>query len=138
MRRVRKKGIKLICVLIILSIFISGLHFGKFKVDSIFVCAPAETANSYISSVDAIITEGQACTAEMLGIYGSTELGHLTIRFVNQRRDTKMSLNCLYQNIFFLNEGKYYACFEKIQFVSGNQDELVTNYIHKSDGKKRI
>ena len=129
---------KLIYVLIILSVVISGMYFENFKADSAFVCSPAEKTNSYISSVNAAITKVHACTTEMLGIHGSMELEQLTIRFANQRRDIKMSLDFLCQIIFCINERKSYAVFEEIQFVSGNQDELIINYIHKSDGKKRI
>lgn len=134
----RKKRNELLCVLITLFVFISGMYFEDLKVDSIFVCAATEASNSYMLSVDPVVTDTKACTTEMLGIRESTGLGQLTTRFSYQRGHTKLSLDYLCRTIFFLKEGKSYANCEKVQFVLKNQDDLVVNYIHKSDGKKRI
>lgn len=129
---------KLICVLITLFVFISGMYFEDSKVDSVFGCTPTETTNYFISSVNTVISYAQACTTEMLGVRGNRELEQLTIRFANQRRDTKIFPDFLCQNNFSLNEGISYTSLEGMQLILKFQDELVKNFIHKSDGKKRI
>lgn len=134
----RKKRNELFCVLITLFVFISGMYFEDFKVDSVFVCAATQTSNSYMSSVDPVVTDTKACTTEMLGTHENMGLGKVTTRFTYQKRNSKLSRDYLYGTIFFLNVGKSYANCDKVQFVSKNQDDLVVNYIHKSDGKKRI
>ena len=88
--------------------------------------------------IDTIMTDTPACTTEMLGVRENTNLGQMTLRFSNQRRDSKTLLDVLCPNIFFQNKGKLYPGFEKIALVSKNQEKLITNYIHNSDGKKRI
>lgn len=134
----RAKRKNIFCILITLLVFISGMYFEDIKANSVFACTSTETTNSYILDMNSVIKDTQMCTTEMLGIRGNMVIEQFTIRFVNQRRATKLSLDFLCQNIFSLNEGKSYANFEEVSFISGSQDELVTKYIHKSDGKKRI
>lgn len=136
--RVRNKRNKLICVLMTVFVLVSGMYIEDFKTDSTFMRAPTETTNSCISSVDDFITDAHACTTEMLGIRGNAKAGQSTIRFASQKGDTEISLHFLCQNIFSLTGGKSYACLSQMQFISENQGGLATNYIHKSDGKKRI
>ena len=134
----RAKRNKIFCILITLLVFISGMYFEDIKVDSVFASTSAETTNSYISAIGSVITDTQVCTTEILGVCGNMVTGQFTNRFVNQRRDTRVSPDFLCQNNFPLNEGKSYASIEVVQLISKNQDELIANYIHKSDGKKRI
>ena len=133
-----KKRNELLYVIIILLVFISGMFFEDFKVDSGFVYAATETTNSYMSSVNPVVTDTNACTTEMLGTHKSMGQGQLTTRCTYQRRNSKLSRDYLLLIIIFLYEGKSYANCEEIQFVSKITDNLVVNYIHKSDGKKRI
>lgn len=133
----RAKRNKIFYILITLLVFISGMYFEDIKIDSVFASTPTEMTNSYISDIGSVITDTQVCTTEMLGVRGNMMIGQFTIRF-NQRRDTRVSPDFLCQNIFSLNEGKSYASIEEVQLISKSQDELIANYIHKSDGKKRI
>lgn len=119
----RAKRNNLLCMLIILLVSISGMYFEDIKVDSVFACTPAETSNTYISEMDSVITDAQACTTEMLGICKNVVTGQFTILFIN---------------IFSLNEENSYSSLEEVQLFFGSRDKLVANYIHKSDGKKRI
>lgn len=134
----RAKRNKIFCILITLLVFISGMYFEDIKADSVFASTPGETTNSYTSDIGSVTIDTQVCTTEMLAVCGNMVTGQFTIRFVNQRRDTRVSPDFLCQNIFFLNEGKSYASIEEVQLISKSQDELIANYIHKSDGKKRI
>lgn len=134
----RRNIIKRVSIIIAFVLLISGMYFEDFKIDSVFVCTPFETPVSQMLSVDTIMTDTPACTTEMLGVRENTNLGQMTLRFSNQRRDSKTLLDVLCPNIFFQNKGKFYPGFEKIALVSKNQEKLITNYIHNSDGKKRI
>lgn len=138
MSRVRAKRNKIFCILITLLVFISGMYFEDIKADSVFASTPGETTNSYIPDIGSVTIDTQVCTTEMLAVCGNMVTGQFTIRFVNQRRDTRVSPDFLCQNIFSLNEGKSYASIEEVQLISKSQDELIANYVHKSDGKKRI
>ena len=134
----RAKRNNIFCILITLLVFISGMYFEDIKVDSIFASTPTETTNIYVSDISPVITDTLVCTAEMLGVRGNMVTGQYTIRFANQKRDTRVSLEFLCQNIFSLNQGESYGSFEEVQSIFRSQDEFVVKYIHKFDGKKRI
>lgn len=134
MRRNRNKTVYILAAWILL---ISGMYFEPFKADPVFTCAPARAEASHISSADSGMAEEYACTAEMLGIRGNTEVLH-TGRPAGPKRDIRISPDFLCQNVYFPYEGKSCTYFEEICTASGNQRELVTDYIHRSDGKKRI
>ena len=68
--------------------------------ESLVVCTPFETPVSQMLSVDTIMTDTPACTTEMLGVRENTNLGQMTLRFSNQRRDSKTLLDVLCPNIF--------------------------------------
>lgn len=126
---------KILCVLIIFMIFVSGMYFENIETYSVFACNPATAVNSYITVANPVITDAQACTTEMLGIRESI----VTLqRFVGQKRDSKISLDFLYQNLFSLKEGKSYTGLKEVKHTLNSQNELVANYLHKTDGKKRI
>lgn len=110
------------------------------KVDSLFLYASIEETNSYIMADDATISQARPCTTEMLGVRNNAGIQRLASRFINSKRESKVSHNFLYSNIFSLHEKerKFFISSEAIQFCIQCQNELVINYIHKSDGKKRI
>ena len=134
----RTKQSRLISVMLMLFILVSGMYFDCFRVDSGFVCAPEQASVSSMVPVDSVIADAKSCTVETIGSRGNLGQGQFISRLAQQRRDTKVALSLLALNIFSLNEGKFYTHFETIQSVSENQQELVINYIHKSDGKKHI
>jgi len=127
---------KLLYILITIFVFVSGMYLDDIKENSVPPYEHTELTNFYISAEDSVINDSQACTTDMLGIRGNTGTGNL-VRLANQKRDNKISLDFLLENIFSLNEGKSYASFEEDQLIVDNREELVTNYIHNSDGKKR-
>lgn len=134
----RKKQSRLISVMFMLFILVSGMYFDSFRVDSGFACAPEQASASSMVPVDSVIADAKSCTVETIGSRGNLGQGQFMGRLAQQRRDTKVALSLLCLNIVSLNEGKFYTHFETIQSVSENQQELVINYIHKSDGKKHI
>ena len=122
---------KLIWVLVMLVVLVSGMCFDEFKADSVFVREATQTAN-------AVVTDAQDCATELPGICQNIGFGRTTVRFVNQRRDTKIFRDLLCQNIYSSNEENSYTSSDAIMRISKSPDELVTNYIHESYGKKRI
>ncbi len=138
MSSARDKKQRCICVLIAYFVLVSGMYFENIKVDSAFVCAPTETTNAYVFSLDTGHTATEACTTEMLGVRQGAGFQEFSARFANQRKDTKIASDDRGQSIIALKNGVSYAILEKIEQISEFQEKLVTNYIHKSDGKKRI
>lgn len=134
----RKKRNEWIGMLMIVLVLIAGVYGSNAKVASLSMCAPVQTTNSYRSSIDAVITNMEMGTIEMIGICDNTNQEQLAIRFQNQNRDTKIFLDFLYQVITSPKEEQSYASVKKIQIVSKIQDTLVINYIHEIDGKKNL
>ena len=133
----RKKYKKILSFIIPVLMLVSVMHFENFKMDFLFVCESAETANSYkISSEDSIITNQNSHNTQMFGIIGQPD--RLTRLCSYQSRNTKQFCDFLPINILSLNEGKFYLSPAQMQNITPNQKELVASYIHKTDGKKRI
>lgn len=129
---------KFICMLMILFVFVSGMYFEEFRIDSDFSYAHADIADICYFSEKPVVVDTQVCTTAMLGIRGNAGLGRMERSFVSQRRGTRTSTDFLCQSLFSLNTGKSYINFENTQWISGTLENLVAEYIHKSDGKKRI
>ncbi len=133
-----RNNIKRISLIVAFVFLLTGMYFENFKIDSVFACTPFQTSNLKSVAEDLVITDTQPCTAEMLGVRGHTSTDLIAYRFSNSKRDVKSALNFLCLNFDLSNTIKSYSSSEKIQRVSRNQEQLITNYIHNSDGKKRI
>lgn len=129
---------RLICIIMAIFVLISGVCFDDVKMESLFECAHTEVLNSVINSVDIDIIDVEAGTSEFLGFQVDTVFKQLSVRLSNNRRYTKISLEFLIQNLFSLKESKAYVNFERDELALNSQDEIITEYIHKTDGKKRI
>lgn len=129
---------KLISFVLVIFVFLSGMCFENVKTDSFYVYVSSDTTDACIMSCEAAIIDTEHCTTEMLGVRNGVGLQKLTGRFISQKRDGRLSQEFLYLDIFSLFEGKLFASSEKIHFLNQYQEEFVLNYIHKSDGKKRI
>lgn len=134
---VRTKNKKIICYILVISALISGMCFENVEMDSLFACARLKKAASYIKSCNEGVCNGEVCTTEMLGVCNNTEPQQLTTRYTGQKGDIKVSLNLLCLEFLSLSEEKFFRSLGAIQFFYQNLDEIVTNYIHNSDGKKR-
>ncbi|MBQ4531442.1 MAG: hypothetical protein IJA36_12675 [Lachnospiraceae bacterium] len=133
---IRKK--KLVCFMLMIFVFLSGMYFENVKTDFSVVCASNETTNSYIMSYDAVIMEAEHCTTEMMGIRNSIGIKQFVSRYITHKRDSRNPLDFLCSNSFCLSEGRSFTRFETTCFLNQYQEEFVLNYIHKSDGKKRV
>lgn len=132
----RKKN-KFICILIALFVFIFGMYFGENKIDSLFSYSLQKDMDTYFISADCMI-EDHACTAQMLGIRGNLEIGQSIRTIANQKKEIKFYFGFLLFIILSFHKRKFDAHFEKLIPASNCHHKFVTNYIHRSDGKKRI
>ena len=129
---------KLICFMLTVFVFLSGIYFENIHTDFSVVCASNEKNDSFLTTYDAVIVATEHCTTEMMGIRNNMGMQQLTSRYIGQKRDHRLSFDLLCSDIFCLSEGRSFTRFEKIYFLKQYKDECVLNYIHKSDGKKRI
>lgn len=129
---------KQISVFIILFLFVLGMYLDTFKVHSAFSYAVGDMDSSCIASVASGFADTHVCTAGMLSSRGDRSREQITFRLSLLRRDTGKRPDFLSQNTVCPDEDNFCSFFEEIQSLSENQQELITNYIHNSDGKKRI
>lgn len=129
---------KAMCILLAIVIVLSGMCFESSKADASFLYAPAEASDSTVRPVDATIREAQLCTTETLGIRDNADIQQFAGRVNSQKRETSDSLALLYFNILSSAAGKFYAGSEMMRSGQQYRNELVANYIHRSDGKKRV
>ncbi|MBO5030877.1 MAG: hypothetical protein J6C19_09175 [Lachnospiraceae bacterium] len=131
------RNYKIIYLLLVVFVLISGMCFEKIRTDSSLLHASMDKASSYLVPCRAQFSNDKVCTTEMLGNCGVFELQMLS-QYISQKREMRVSLDLLYLNIFSLPDGKLVSSEETTQFFHQNLNRLVTHYIHQSDGKKRI
>ena len=126
-----------ICKFIVLFVLISGVCFEHIKADTFFEYAFWNSPGTYLQTGEETIGDAMACTVETLGV--RTAILHQTVgRLTNARRELKPSVAFLcvvagwqLLSYFFTTEQ-----FEQLPlFFSAS---VVVDYIHSTDGKKRI
>lgn len=135
----QNKRKRLLCIIFTLFIFVYGMYFEELREVMSFPKAFAADAASFVITDNINENmEPQMCTAQMLGSYGKKSDDKTTFQIADQNRDMRISLDFLCRDIFSIKEGKVYSDLEELQPILEKQDKHVANYIHKSDGKKRI
>lgn len=107
--------------------------------DSVFVRASAQTEHtSILYENDGNTVTVTGCTSEMLGIDQDIGRKPCVLKYSDQKRDVKLLLSFLCPALFSLNGGKPYGKSEEILLIYDSQEELLADYIHRSDGKKKV
>lgn len=128
---------RMICLILSVILFLSGVYFEQFKTDSFLVHASMGSETTSIRSCQTVSNDANVCTVRMLRDGNCARLQQ-SARYSNPKREMRSSLNLLQINSSFLAEGNNPANSVLIQFSDHKPIALVTNYIHESDGKKRI
>lgn len=132
------KNQKIVCIFLVIFMFLSGMCFENIKTDSPLAYAPIEKSDSCIDTCKTAVIDVQACTIEMLGVRSYSGFQHLSNRCMNPKREIKLSFDFLGTNLLSSSEGRFYTSYVTFYSFAQGQKKLVLNYIHKSDGKKRI
>lgn len=128
---------KCICLLMAFLVYIAGMYSENQKIYSTYACAPVtDVRDADFSTEDTVFTDLQVCTSDMLGVRENAE--QITTRLKVHGREIISFPDFTYHKICFLIDGKSSAGFADTVYVSNSQSGLVTKYIHKADGKKRI
>lgn len=133
----RLKNCKIVCIILAITFSLSGIYFDSTETGSPFTYTSTESTASGIE-LNHLISDAQACTSRMLGIKNTNDIKQLTERCFRQKRASQTSFACLYPYIFSLQEDNFLTSSEITFTYSRCTDELITSYIHNSDGKKRI
>lgn len=133
---------KTACLAIVIMLLLSEIYLNMVITDSFFVYKSTGKSNTFFqsNSVDFIFDRTlikndsghfnrYSCTTKMLSEYTGIEL---------QSADWNLFLCLLHIGYLFLLQGKFFQLSEMIQTFYRTLDALVTEYMHQSDGKKRI
>ena len=107
------KSKRFLCAMLSMLIIISGIYFGNARVDNMSLKESPVSSVPSIHGVESVLTDTEACTSEMLGI--RLDLSELTVKYARTGRND------------YVDQTTYDCHSEKI-----------SDYIHNSDGKKRI
>lgn len=126
-----------ICLLLSLCLLISGVYFESRKVYDLAYAAVAK-AEERSRLVPSTLVKTDGCTAEMLGIRENAGVEHLPERAAEQRRGVESAFQLLCQDSYSPFGVRSDTGLKFRRLVLGKQSRLLTNYMHRTDGKKRI
>lgn len=133
-----------ISLILTLCLIVSGVYFENSKVNAFSNFMYAEGAidggRTDIQGmlIPSVLTKVEGCTAEMLGIRENAGMEQVTVRLAEQRKGIDATFQFLCQGLYSPFGDKSFAGLKAIGLASGKRSKLLTNYIHKTDGKKRI
>ena len=133
----RGKSSKIVWFLLAIFVLVAGIRFENNHADSSFAY-PSERETSRILLCHGVIDEGKVCTAEMLENHNNVGLQRTACRYIHPKREIRQLFYFLYDDSDCILQQKFYVKSEVKQFSCPKTNELVTTYIHKSDGKKQI
>lgn len=127
----------IMCFVLAVALFLAGMYTDAIMSDVLFVCDSMGKTSSCLRSCHTDINDVNVCIAEMLNECSSMEWQPYG-RHRSQEGKIGSLLYFLYANLGSSFRGDFWACKETIQSFCQVQNELLTDYIHRSDGKKRI
>lgn len=122
----------------LILITILAAFMGEVKVESPLFGMGENVSGSPVISHREAKVNAEICTTEMLGIHSSMGECRLTAGYSNRRGEERITLFVLSVFVFMQIAGLSLSNMEVIPVRSHFSEELVTIYMHKSDGKKRI
>lgn len=133
---------KTACLAIVIMVLLSEIYLNVVMTDSFFAYKSTGKSNTFFQSnsvdfiFDRILIKNNSrhcnryiCTTKMLSEYAGIEL---------QSAGWNLFVCLLHIGYLFLLQGKFFQLSEMIQTFYRTLDALVTEYMHQSDGKKRI
>ena len=127
-----------ICKFIALFIFLTGMCFEEVKADSAFVCTIIPETVSYVQAADTIDSDMEVYAAEALVARNTSATHQIVCPMTSGKRDGKLSVVLLYVTALWLLLSDFYAATYIAQIPERVCKTVVVNYIHNTDGKKRV
>lgn len=129
------KSKRFLCVMLSMLIIISGIYFGNARVDNMSLKESPVASVPSIHGVESVLTDTEACTSEMLGI--RLDLSELTVKYARTGRNDELTdIPCFAGISMEPVSISDYDYADKTTYDC--HSEKISDYIHNSDGKKRI
>ena len=129
------KSKRFLCAMLSMLIIISGIYFGNARVDNMSLKESPVASVPSIHGVESVLTDTEACTSEMLGI--RLYLSELTVKCARTGRNDELADILCFDGISMEPVSiSDYDYADKTTYDC--HSEKISDYIHNSDGKKRI
>lgn len=141
-----EKRKQLICKFIVLFLFITGMCFEEVKADSAFVCAmltndtknAANTETMQNGEKLAVYMEKEIEVTETIVARSTTNTQQFMTSISNGKRTLKLSVAIIYVAALWMLLSNSYTRYYITQLPERVCKTIVVNYIHNTDGKKRV
>ena len=136
--RMKCKKQKGICFILIILMVCSGVCFENTMISSQLLSKNSNKMNSdrivaYVSMV-----ELEVCTVEMLGIRNGINIRTSLRHGISRKKAGGIEFICMCFQSFSGAKRKWQLQLGIFDVLKGTKENIVLNYIHESDGKKRI
>lgn len=129
---------KFLCIILSILVFLSGICFARSEAVTPSLQNPQEKTNVSINSVHLKAADAQVCTPDMLRVQMCRKLQPASSRNPSFKKASRFFFAFLCLPCLSLLEGQFFFRSGITQLNSQCFNERITNYIHNSDGKKRI
>ena len=131
------------CKFIVLFIFITGMCFEEIKADPVFVCTiiSEQTLSQQDTSEEEqmmLCLDESNDVTQILAARSTSSTQQLIAPMTNGKRTVKLSVVLIYVIAFWLLLSNSYARSYVTQLPERVCKTIVVNYIHNTDGKKRM
>ena len=135
-----------ICKFIVLFLFITGMCFEDVKADSGFACTMLASQAKDAANVESMQTEKEFAiymekeleVTEMIVAKSTTNTQQLIASISSGKRNLRLSVAIIYVTALGLLLSNSYVMSFVSQLPERVSKTIVVNYIHNTDGKKRI
>lgn len=134
----RQRSNKFLCIILSILVFLSGIYFAKSEAVAPSLQNPQEETSVSMNPVHLKAADAQVCTPDMLRVQISRKLQPSNTRNLGLKKASRFFLAFLCLLCLSLLERQFFLRSGITQLTSQCFNERITNYIHNSDGKKRI
>ena len=129
------KSKRFLCAMLSMLIIISGIYFGNARVDNMSLKESPVASVPSIHGVESVLTDTEACTSFRRGI--RLYLAELSVKCARSGRNDELAgILCFYGISMEPVSISDYDYADKTTYDC--HSEKISDYIHNSDGKKRI
>ncbi|MGN0324724.1 MAG: hypothetical protein ACI4DW_00330 [Lachnospiraceae bacterium] len=134
----KRKNQKIIYFALILFFLVTGMYFDNDRIPVCFADGSLQTAGACLEVPDDVYLSETACTIEMLSQQRATIQKPVSGQSCNQKREIRISFDVLSQDIYRAEQKNHVLDSGVLQLSEQLPKERIMNYIHKTDGKKRL
>ncbi|RKI84311.1 hypothetical protein D7V83_05530 [bacterium 0.1xD8-71] len=131
-----KRTHRIISLFLIISLLFAGLYMDAIPAEDFFVYDLTGTTAASLAPVHTDINTTAICTTASSAVPG-IDL-QTRARYQQRYREVSEFLYLLYSGSGSISQGKSYIHHTATYLFHRTQNELITEYVYQSDGKKRI